>query len=626
MEVHGVSCNADDPGVTLLHHFEQINILDQAGVADYIRQHQIEYVYSVGSDIAMPTVAYAARQTGLASFISPETAAMCCNKHQMRRALADTPWQLEHIICRQPQDVRNAAFYPTMMKPVDSQGQRGVFLCRNAEEALARFARSMQHSRCGEVILERYIPGDEVSFNGYLQDGKWLFGLMSDRESFAEYPGGIVKGHRIPSKYAGTPVETAVRSLVEDVAKRLGIQNGPVYFQIMIHQHQPYLLEVTPRLDGCHMWQLIRLYCGVDLLGMTLQHLLDGHVDAPVWQPLVRAARTDFICQAPGTAFVPQESPASAIRRDYYRASERVRPINGHMEKCGYRMSVLPFRVALVGCSSRIGRCFARMFGKDFDLADISRTSGAVTHYGREVLAPLLRGCDAAVLLAAQTYIGEGADYTVNVRIAEETLRACAEAGVKQVIYLSSRCVYAKEAPSPRREDAAICPINAYGQSKYEAEQLFQTLADAHGIRVCVLRLAQVLDAENERTALHTFMTQALRGEPLTVYGTGQGQRDYIHISDVCRALRLALLRKAEGVFNIGSGRGVSVRELAQTVADAAGTGAQVVLHPDLPEDAAAAWLDIRKAQRELGFTPQLDLAAAVKRCLQYLREEAASR
>lgn len=620
MDVHGVSYTSTDPGIALLHHFEQINILDVDGVTDYVRRHQIEYVYSVGSDIAMPTVAQAARRTGLNCFIDPETAEICCCKPRMRRALAGCPGQVEYAVCRHPAQVREITFYPAMMKPADSQGQRGVFLCRDAAEAMAHFARSMGYSRCGEVILERYIPGDEVSFNGYVREGELIFGLMSDREVFSEYPGGIVKGHRLPSRFAGTDTEKAVRTLVQDTLIRLRILNGPVYFQIMIHHGQPHLLEVTPRLDGCHMWQLIRLYTGVDLLDMTLSHLLEGHVEAPVWQPLVRAARTEFTCRAPGTVFTPETAPPAAISRDYYRAGETVSPINGHMEKCGYRMDTEPFRIALVGGSSMIGRRFARMYGNRYALTDISRSTGAVQAYRQEEISPLLSGCDAAVILAAKKYRGPAEDHTVNRRITEETFHACHAAGVKQIIFLSTRCVYDPQGTAPFAEDAALRPINAYGASKLEAEQVLLSLAEKYGIRACVLRLAQVLSPEDTTTAFHAFLTQAMQGKPLTVYGTGQGRRDYIHISYVCRAIDLALRsREASGVYNIGSDSAVSIAELARTVAEASGTGAQVILRPDLPEDASVCCLDISRARRELHFEPEHDLRSAVEQCLRSL-------
>lgn len=627
MEIHGVSCCHTDPGIALLDHFEQIDILDVDGVESYIRRHRIEHIYSVGSDLAMPTISEAARRTGLNCFISPETAQICCSKQLMRSALRGSPYQVRHVICRRLPDAEGIDFYPVIMKPVDSQGQRGIFLCRSHADVQRYFAQSMAHSRCGALILERYLPGDEVSFSGYMLDGRRIFGMLSDRESFKEYPGGIVKGHRLPSVYSETPAETAILALVDEAVKRLNILNGPVYFQIMIHQDHPYLLEVTPRLDGCHMWRLIRLYTGVDLLDMALRHLVSGTISVPQWFPLVKSARTAFVCRAPDTAFVPEPQIGfPAVSRDYYRAGEPVRRINGHMEKCGYRMYVQKKRIALIGGSGVIGRCFARMYAQDFDLIDVSRSTGTAGDYRRSALARSLMGCDAAVILAAKKSVGEDTDYAVNVRIAEEALHACHAAGVKAVVFLSTRCVYAAAQP-PFAEDAPISPINAYGKSKYEAEQRCLALAAQYGIRTCVLRIAQVLSPEDTRTAFHTFLSQAMRGENLCVYGRGCGKRDYIDVRDVCRAIRQALLApSACGVFNIGSGRPTSIAELAHAAVLAADTGAQVVLHEDMPEDTSVSFLRVDKARSVLGFSAQHALRSSAEDGIRHLRQAAKPR
>ena len=625
MDVHGVSYSNTDPGIPLLDHFEQINIVNVDGVEAYIRRKKTRHVYSVGSDIAMPTITEVAKRTALNCFVSPETAQICCNKQLMRSALRGSPYQVRHVMCRQLEDARGIDFYPVMMKPVDSQGQRGIYLCHTEGEVEAHFEQSMAHSRSGILILEQYIPGDEVSFNGYMLDGKLIFGLLSDRESFSEYPGGIVKGHRIPSMYSETEVEAKVLALVEEAVQRLNILNGPVYFQIMVHRGWPYLLEVTPRLDGCHMWKLIQLYTGVNLLDMALIHLLDGTVSAPEWKPLVTSARTAFVCRAPGTAFVTEpEHGLPAISRDYYREGEIVKQINGYMEKCGYRMYVQRKRVALVGGSSMIGRCFQKMYAADFDLIDVSRSTGAVGDYCRAEMAGVLKNCDAAVILAAKKGSGEDTDFSVNIQIVEETLHACHAAGVKEVIFLSTRCVYDTAAQPPYAEEAPVSPINAYGKSKYEAEQCCFAMAEQYGIRACVLRVSQVLNAEDKRTAFHTFLSQAMHGETLAIYGNGSGMRDYIDVRDVCRAIERTLRApRASGVYNIGSGKPTSIAELARAVVEATHSGAQVALRPDMPEDTTVSFLCVDKAQRELGFEAQYTLRESAEDGSRYMQQAA---
>ncbi|UKI37051.1 MAG: hypothetical protein L6V93_02160 [Clostridiales bacterium] len=79
------------------------------------------------------------------------------------------------MVCKTLAEAKNADFYPLMIKPVDSQGQRGIFKAENFEELSRHFDCAMDYSRCGKVILEKHISGSEVSVNAYVKDGEIIF-------------------------------------------------------------------------------------------------------------------------------------------------------------------------------------------------------------------------------------------------------------------------------------------------------------------------------------------------------------------------------------------------------------------------------------------------------------------
>ena len=183
--------------------------------------------------------------------------------------------------------------------------------------------------------------------NAYLHKGEILFSFLSDREIWPGYPGGIIHRHHFPSVYEGSEIHRKILHLVQEVVRAVGLTDGPVYFQIMIQEDTPYLIEVTPRLDGCHLWRLIREATGIDLLDMTMNHLLykdpfhrktyslrDGGLsDAPIYH-------LEFYCQAPGeradfSAFLKEDA---IYRSMYYQEGETIKPVNGYMEKCAYRI------------------------------------------------------------------------------------------------------------------------------------------------------------------------------------------------------------------------------------------------------------------------------------------------
>lgn len=614
LEVHGVSYRDTDPGIPLLDYFAPIDILDVEGVAAYVREKGIDCIYSIGSDIAVPTISQVAEELGLPHFVSRKTADICCNKGRMREAMGDSGYNVPYIACSTLEEAGRVSGYPMMLKPVDSQGQRGVRRVDSFAELAAHFESAKAHSRTGQVILERFLDGCEVSVNAYVVAGEVLFSLISDRESFQEYPGGIIKAHHLPSRYAGTPVGDSVQALVRETVKRLEIQNGPVYFQIKIENGQPYLIEVTPRLDGCHMWRLIKAYCAVDLLDLTMCHLLGEDLPKIPYRPSGTPFHTEFFCEPPGTSFAPEkyESCHGQFRYLYYGKGDIVRPMNGYAEKCGYRMFPSPSRVALIGGSGRIGRCLGKLLGDRLDVVEVSRTAGTVTEYTREQLLSALTGCDSAVILAAKKVSPLEPQslglYGENVSIVENALMACKTLGIRNIVYLSSRCVYSHQQPVPVGEDGIIAPVNYYGISKYAGELLCDFYNRRFGTHIKILRLSQVIGAGGY--LVETFVKQALSGEPLRVYG--RAERDYIYVKDACEAIRLALMHyDSGGIYNIGSGIGTTPRELAEAVISALGSSSGIEETSGMRGEDSAFYYATEKAEKGLGFHCQFDLRAA---------------
>ena len=94
-----------------------------------------------------------------------------------------------------------------------------------------------------------------------------------------KYPGGIIHKHIVPTTIQSEDVKNRINNLVEECLDRIGILNGPAYFQIKLKDNQyPKIIEMTPRLDGCHMWKVIKYYCNVDLLYCSME-LLQGNKD-----------------------------------------------------------------------------------------------------------------------------------------------------------------------------------------------------------------------------------------------------------------------------------------------------------------------------------------------------------
>ena len=345
-KVAGCSYTRGDAGEHLLDEFQQVDIKDAEGLAKYASECGASLIYTVGSDLAMPSVMKASETLGLPHFISSEAASICHAKHRMRQCLGSGfAGNVPFLVCGKLEEALCFDDFPGMMKPVDSQGQRGCFRVDSADDIRENFAVSLDYSIEGKVIIERFIEGEEISVNGYMEDGKLVFSAISDRIAFDEYPGGIIKEHIFPSRRAAGATADEVRSVVEASAEKLGILNGPCYYQIMMGTDgHPYIIEVAPRLDGCHMWRLIKHCCGVDLLAACFDRLADG-------TSLVTDNPKGFCLQGGEykLSFMSGETGSIVNREDfntqdadyvcwYYETGDTVRKLNGYIEKCGYEI------------------------------------------------------------------------------------------------------------------------------------------------------------------------------------------------------------------------------------------------------------------------------------------------
>ena len=339
--VAGCSYTNTDKGIPLLDDFRQSDIKDIEAVAAYATDLGADAVYSVGSDLAIPTAMRVSEILGLPHFISYRSAELCHSKHLMREALGNGfTGNVDFIVCETLDEALGWEAFPAMMKPVDSQGQRGCFRVDSAEDIREHFEASLDYSVCGKVIIESYIDGPEISVNSYRANGKTVFAVVSDRESFEEYPGGLPKKHRIPSLFAGAEASAEAEDIVDKAADKLGITDGPCYCKMKIGTDgKPYIIEIAPRLDGCHMWNLIKHWCGVDLLSACFDHLLTGDpgID-PVDEEPSGGIELEFLSEKTGAPFDPDKYDTSGAEYVclYYEEGDAVSKVNGYYEKCGY--------------------------------------------------------------------------------------------------------------------------------------------------------------------------------------------------------------------------------------------------------------------------------------------------
>jgi UDP-glucose 4-epimerase len=184
-------------------------------------------------------------------------------------------------------------------------------------------------------------------------------------------------------------------------------------------------------------------------------------------------------------------------------------------------------------------------------------------------------------------------DLDVNSRGMLTLLESCRRLnpGAK-IVFPSSRLVYGANVEMPATEAAPTVPLSIYGIHKLAAEQYLLLYQRLHGLRASILRITNPYGPfqrpdQNRYGIVNWFIHEAMHDRPLTVYGKGAQLRDYIHVDDAVDAMLTAgVAPDADGgIFNVGSGQGVSFLEMAEHVIKSAGRGR--VKHIDWPADAA---------------------------------------
>ncbi len=203
--------------------------------------------------------------------------------------------------------------------------------------------------------------------------------------------------------------------------------------------------------------------------------------------------------------------------------------------------------------------------------------------------------------------------------------------GVARVVYISSGgVVYGEPRKIPTDEHHALLPLSPYGVTKLAGEQYLHYYAHVHGLDYVALRYSNVYgprqSPDGEAGVVAIFGSRILEGEPIAVFGDGTQERDYVYVGDVAEANWLASTRALPAAddltsraWNIGTGRGTSVNELAERMMRIAGREVERRYAPGRTGELYRSVLEASRAATDLGWRPGVTLDEGLGRTLEHL-------
>ncbi|MBN2382581.1 NAD-dependent epimerase/dehydratase family protein [bacterium] len=258
----------------------------------------------------------------------------------------------------------------------------------------------------------------------------------------------------------------------------------------------------------------------------------------------------------------------------------------------------------------------------EFILGDV-RDSG--------IVSSLLSRVDAVCHLAAKVSIRASLDNfyddaDTNLMGTLNLLKHIAGSPVRRFCFASSMAVYADSITAiPIPETHVTSPQSPYGQAKLTAEYYVRTIARANGIDWFNLRLFNTYGPNQTFTpyvgVITIFCHQIRAGQNCVIYDDGEQRRDFIHVSDVVQGWLKALSApsSASGTYNIGTGTGTSVNEIAGLVCSVLHSDGQPVYQPNNALELRNSIADISAAQKELGYQPQIKLEQGLPSTIRHI-------
>lgn len=213
----------------------------------------------------------------------------------------------------------------------------------------------------------------------------------------------------------------------------------------------------------------------------------------------------------------------------------------------------------------------------------------------------------------------------VNVKGTLNVLISARDSEVEKVVNASSCAVYGDTEMLPIKENVPLNPKSPYAVTKLASEYYCNVFSEIFGLKTVSLRYFNVYgpkqNPDSEYAAvIPKFIQRMISGKQPIIYGDGEQTRDFIYVKDVVRANIIALKSKECGVFNVATGKKVSINQLASTIAELMGANSEPVYDKPREGDIRHSYGDITGIKKKLGFEPKYSMKEGLKETIEWFK------
>lgn len=273
----------NSPGKKIADKSFMVSTTDVDAVVELIRNERVDGIITGFVDSILPYYQQICEKAELYCYATKEQIKITINKFKFKQLcdkhniLVVDEYKIDKSFTQE--DLKDIEF-PVLIKPADNSGGRGISICENINDFLTSYEKALSFSPSKQVIVERYMTGEEVTIFYVIQNGEIYLTAMADRYTKHKQNGIIPlpMAYIFPSKYL-KDYQKSLNEKVKEMFKSIGIKNGMIFIQSFVENGKCVFYEMGYRLTGTFEYKIINKINGINPMEMMVNYALTGKMN-----------------------------------------------------------------------------------------------------------------------------------------------------------------------------------------------------------------------------------------------------------------------------------------------------------------------------------------------------------